>query len=62
MLEKSDYVGPRFADKARAIHLGDEPARPIHGQASIEEAKALRDEGIEVAPLPFPVRPPGADN
>jgi hypothetical protein len=62
LLEKSDYVGTRFADEARAIHLGDEPARPIHGQASIEEAQALRDEGIEVAPLPFPVRPPGIDN
>ena len=62
MLEKSDYVGARFADEARAIHLGDEPERPIHGQATPEEAKALRDEGIAVAPLPFPVRPPGTEN
>jgi hypothetical protein len=62
ILEKSDYVGPRFADEARAIHLGDEPERPIHGQATIEEAEALRDEGIAVAPLPFPVVPPGSRN
>jgi hypothetical protein len=62
MLENSDYVGARFADEARAIHLGDEPKRPIHGQATIEEAEALRDEGIAVAPLPFPVIPPGTRN
>jgi hypothetical protein len=62
MLDKSDYVGARFADEARAIHLGDEPVRPIHGQATSEEAQALRDEGIAVAALPFPVRPPGIDN
>jgi hypothetical protein len=62
MLEKSDYVGPRFADEARAIHLGEEPARSIHGQATREEAQALRDEGIAVAPLPFPVLPPTTKN
>jgi hypothetical protein len=62
ILEKSDYVGPRFADEARAIHLGDEPERPIHGQATIEEAEALRDEGIAVSSLPFPVLPPGTRN
>lgn len=61
-LAGSDYVGPRFAAEARAIHLGESVERPIYGQASPEEAKALADEGIPVAPLPFPVRPPGTDN
>ena len=37
-------------------------AEIIHGQATPEEAQALIEEGIEVAPLPFPVAPPGKAN
>ncbi|SMF73378.1 DUF1178 family protein [Allosphingosinicella indica] len=62
MLAKSEYVGPRFSDEARAIHLGDAEARSIHGQATRAEAESLRAEGIGVAPLPFPVPPPGSEN
>lgn len=58
MLEGSSYVGVAFVDKARAMHLGDEPHAPIHGQASVEDAKALIEEGVAVAPLPLPVVPP----
>lgn len=61
-LEGSDYVGTRFAEEARAIHDGEIEERPIHGQATADEAKALIEDGIRVAPLPFPVRPPGRDN
>ncbi|WP_209426366.1 DUF1178 family protein [Pararhodobacter sp. SW119] len=49
----SDYVGLNFAAQARAMHLGDAPERPIHGEAKIDEARALIDEGVPVAPLPF---------
>lgn len=49
----SDYVGRDFAKEARAMHLGETPERPIWGEARGEEAKALLDEGIAVAPLPF---------
>ncbi|WP_417206722.1 DUF1178 family protein [Antarctobacter sp.] len=49
----SDYVGGRFAQEARAMHAGDAPERPIWGEAKREEAKALIDDGIPVAPLPF---------
>jgi hypothetical protein len=62
MLETSEHVGPRFADEARAIHLGEAEARAIHGQATSEQADELRDEGIPVAPLPFPVIPPETEN
>jgi hypothetical protein len=62
MLKTSEHVGPRFADEARAIHLGDAEARAIHGQATPEQADELRDEGIPVAPLPFPVTPPEDEN
>ena len=62
MLETSEHVGPRFADEARAIHLGEAEARAIHGQATPQQADELRDEGIPVAPLPFPLVPPEAEN
>lgn len=61
-LEGSDYVGKRFAEEARAIHEGDSEERAIHGQATPEEARALIEDGVQVAPLPFPIRPPGRDN
>lgn len=62
MLEKSDWVGDRFADEARAIHYGDAPDRIIHGNATIDDARELHDEGISVAPLPLPFVPPEAKN
>ena len=62
LLEKSDYVGDRFPDEARAIHLGEADARAIHGRATSEDARSLADEGIKVAPLPFPVVEPGEEN
>lgn len=49
----SDYVGKDFASEARAMHDGDAPERPIYGEAKVEEAKALIDDGVPVAPLPF---------
>jgi hypothetical protein len=62
MLEKSDYVGDRFADEARAIHLGEADARSIYGKATPAETRSLQEEGIAVAPLPLPVVPPGEEN
>ncbi|MBS9718667.1 DUF1178 family protein [Pseudohalocynthiibacter aestuariivivens] len=49
----SDYVGMNFAKEARAIHDGDAPARAIYGEAKLEEAKSLIEDGVPVAPLPF---------
>ena len=60
VLEGSEHVGSNFATEARAIHDGDAPERPIHGQATKAEAKALIEDGVQVAPLPLPVAPPGA--
>lgn len=51
--ENSAYVGPAFASQARAMHEGSAPERAIHGEAKPEEAKALIEDGIPVAPLPF---------
>ncbi|SMO82643.1 DUF1178 family protein [Paracoccus laeviglucosivorans] len=49
----SDYVGMSFAAEARAMHEGDAPTRAIHGEARLEDAKKLLEDGIPVAPLPF---------
>lgn len=62
MLETSEHVGARFTDEARAIHLGEAEARAIHGEATPTQAEELREEGIPVSPLPFPVPPPGKPN
>ncbi len=51
--EKSDYVGKDFATEARAMHEGDTPARSIYGEAKVEEAKQLIEDGVPVIPLPF---------
>jgi hypothetical protein len=37
-----------------SIHHGETHSRNIRGQASRAETEALRDEGIEVLPLPVP--------
>lgn len=62
LLESSEHVGDRFSDEARAIHLGDAEARAIHGRATPADAESLREEGIAVAPLPFPIAEPGTEN
>jgi hypothetical protein len=61
-LEGSQWVGGAFATRARAMHAGEETHAPIHGQATLADAKALAEEGVPIAPLPFPVVPPEACN
>ncbi len=50
--DNADYVGPNFAEEARKIHYGETEHRHIYGEASVEEAKELVEEGVDVAPLP----------
>ena len=47
-----DYVGEKFAEEARKMHYGEAEQRSIYGETTIDEAKELRDEGIEIQPLP----------
>lgn len=51
--ENSEYVGLGFAAEARRIHSGDAPERAIYGEARADEARALIEDGVPVAPLPF---------
>jgi len=62
MLANSEWVGDKFADRARDIHYGDAAEKPIHGTASQEEVADLADEGIAALPLPLPVLPPESKN
>ena len=52
LTENSTDVGDRFTTEARDMQSGDTPLRPIHGRATLEEAKALIEEGVPVMPLP----------
>ena len=61
-LESSKWVGKDFAETARAMHYGEQDDKPVHGEVSPEDAKGLLDEGIEIAPLPLPVRRPDEEH
>ncbi|MGE5116123.1 MAG: DUF1178 family protein [Betaproteobacteria bacterium] len=54
VLERTEDVGEDFPAEARRIHYGEAPERGIRGRASRAETEALREEGIEVMPLPLP--------
>ncbi len=54
MMASTEDVGARFPEEARRMHYGETATRGIRGQASREDADALRDEGIEVMALPVP--------
>lgn len=53
IVANTEDVGRAFAEEARRIHYLEAPERPIRGEASLEEYESLRDEGIEVMPLPM---------
>ena len=53
--ENADYVGDKFAEEARKIHFGETDARGIYGEATLEEAKGLAEDGVDFMPIPvFP--------
>ena len=54
VMKSTEDVGERFPEEARRIHYGEVEERGIRGRASREDAEALREEGIEVMPLPIP--------
>lgn len=53
IVSKAENVGDKFPDEARRMHYGDIEHRPIYGEASVDEARSLIEEGVEVAPLPI---------
>jgi hypothetical protein len=61
-LKDSEWVGRNFAETARAMHYGEKAHKSVHGEVAPDEARALIEEGVEVAPLPFPIVPPDVQN
>ena len=55
VVKNTEDVGKDFPEEARKIHYGESPERKIRGTASNQEVSELRDEGIEVVPLPVTV-------
>lgn len=47
-----EYVGTKFPEEARKIHYGESDERAIYGEATGKDVKELKDEGIEIAPVP----------
>lgn len=54
-----DYVGPDFADQARAMHRGEVEPKGIYGETTEEQAESLAEEGIAVAKIPWVPRADG---
>ena len=52
LTENSTDMGETFPAEARRMQAGETPTRAIHGRASLEEARALVEEGIPVMPIP----------
>ena len=53
--ENADYVGDKFAEEARKIHFGEADPRGIYGEATLEEARSLAEDGVGFMPIPvFP--------
>ena len=54
LIDSTEDVGERFPEEARRIHYGETAERGIRGQASAQDADALREEGINVVSVPVP--------
>jgi hypothetical protein len=55
MRENADYVGDKFAEEARKIHFGETDQRGIYGEATLDEARSLAEDGVSFMPIPvFP--------
>ncbi len=50
--KNADYVGKKFPEEARKMHYGETEHRSIYGEASLETAKELSEEGIELHAVP----------
>ena len=48
-----DDVGDNFAEEARKIHFGEVEKRNIYGQTTPDEAKDLKEDGVEFGEIPW---------
>ena len=58
LVKNSRWVGKDFAEQSREMHYGEREVETIHGQATLDEAQELLEEGIAVMPLVVPIADP----
>lgn len=56
LVADTEDVGDRFTQEVRRMHYGDCQVRSVRGQASLQDAVDLLEEGIDVLPLPASLR------
>ncbi|MDX5151565.1 MAG: DUF1178 family protein [Acidiferrobacterales bacterium] len=49
-------VGEQFPEEARKVYYGESDLNNIYGNANSDEVAELQEEGIEVIPIPVPMR------
>lgn len=59
VVANTEDVGREFPEQVRRMHHGEVEAKPIRGQASAADVRALSEEGIEVLALPALTAPKG---
>lgn len=52
VLAETDDVGSAFPSQARQMHEGELEHKPIRGNATPDEVKELKEDGIAVMPVP----------
>jgi hypothetical protein len=52
IVKNADNVGEQFPEEARKMHYGESEHRSIYGVASLDDARSLAEEGIDVHPVP----------
>ncbi len=52
VMAETEDVGHSFPEEARKMHDGEMEHRPIRGNASPEEVKELKEDGVPIAPIP----------
>lgn len=55
VVDHTEDVGSAFPEEARRIHYHEISRRQIRGTASRQEVDDLKEEGINVMSLPFPI-------
>lgn len=51
--QNAEHVGEKFPEVARKIHYGERDAANIYGDATVQEVRDLREEGIEISAIPW---------
>jgi hypothetical protein len=54
IVASTEDVGDGFAEEARKMHYGETEERAIRGKTTLDEARALVEEGIDVLPVALP--------